>query len=129
MSALKTLPFKKQIAYCAGMMGWSIMSNIIIVMLPYFYLPPNNAGLSPLIPQLLVFGAFNILSLILASGRLFDAAYDPFIASVSDSSTNPKGRRFPIMKWAILPAVVFCTLVFYDRCLSNIRYIGKKVEE
>jgi GPH family glycoside/pentoside/hexuronide:cation symporter len=95
------------------MMGWSIMTNIIIVMLPYFYLPPTNSGLSPLVPQVLVFGAFNILSLIAASGRLFDAAYDPFIASISDASTNPKGRRLPIMKWAILPAVIFCTLVFY----------------
>jgi len=107
------LPFQKQLAYASGMMGWSIMTNIIIVMLPYFYLPPNNAGLIPLVPQLLVFGAFNILSLIAASGRLFDAAYDPFIASVSDSSKNPKGRRFPIMKWAILPAVICCCMVFY----------------
>jgi GPH family glycoside/pentoside/hexuronide:cation symporter len=109
---LQKLPFKKQLTYCAGMMGWSIMTNLIIVMLPYFYLPPTNSGLIPLVPQLLVFGAFNILSLIAASGRLFDAAYDPFIASVSDSSTNPKGRRFPIMKWAIVPAVICCSLVF-----------------
>ncbi len=113
MAILEKLPFKKQLAYSAGMMGWSIMTNIIIVMLPYFYLPPSNSGLSPLVPQVLVFGAFNILSLIAASGRLFDAAYDPFIASISDRSTNPKGRRFPIMKWAILPAVIFCSLVFY----------------
>jgi len=110
---IQTLPFKKQIAYCAGMMGWSIMTNLIIVMLPYFYLPPNNSGLVPLVPQLLVFGAFNILSLIAASGRFIDAVYDPLIASISDKSNNPKGRRFPIMKWAILPAVVFCSLVFY----------------
>jgi len=110
---IQSLPFKKQIAYCAGMMGWSIMTNLIIVMLPYFYLPPNNSGLVPLVPQLLVFGAFNILSLIAASGRFIDAVYDPLIASISDKSNNPKGRRFPIMKWAILPAVVFCSLVFY----------------
>jgi GPH family glycoside/pentoside/hexuronide:cation symporter len=110
---IKELPLKKEIAYAAGMMGWSIMTNIIIVMLPYFYLPPNNSGLTPLVPQLLVFGAFNILSLIAASGRLFDALYDPFIASVSDSSKNPKGRRIPIMKYAILPAVISCSLVFY----------------
>ena len=110
---LQKLPLKKQIAYCAGMMGWSIMTNLIIVMLPYFYLPPSNSGLIPLVPQLLVFGVFNILSIILASGRLFDAAYDPYIASISDGSNNPKGRRFPIMKWAIIPAVVFCSLVFY----------------
>ncbi|AOM77266.1 MFS transporter [Pedobacter steynii] len=110
---IKQLPLKKEIAYAAGMMGWSIMTNIIIVMLPYFYLPPNNSGLSPLVPQLLVFGAFNILSLIAASGRLFDAIYDPFIASLSDSSQNPKGRRIPIMKYAIIPAVICCSLVFY----------------
>jgi GPH family glycoside/pentoside/hexuronide:cation symporter len=54
---IQTLPFKKQLAYAAGMMGWSIMTNIIIVMVPYFYLPPTNAGLTPLVPQLLVFGA------------------------------------------------------------------------
>ena len=110
---IKQLPIKKEIAYAAGMMGWSIMTNIIIVMLPYFYLPPNNSGLHPLVPQLLVFGAFNILSLIAASGRLFDAIYDPFIASLSDGSQNPKGRRIPIMKYAIVPAVIFCALVFY----------------
>jgi GPH family glycoside/pentoside/hexuronide:cation symporter len=109
---IKQLPIKKEIAYAAGMMGWSIMTNIIIVMLPYFYLPPNNSGLHPLVPQLLVFGAFNILSLIAASGRLFDAIYDPFIASLSDGSQNPKGRRIPIMKYAIVPAVIFCSLVF-----------------
>ncbi len=110
---IQTLPNTKILGYAAGMMGWSIMTNLIIVMLPYFYLPPNNSGLFPLVPQLLVFGAFNILSIIAASGRLFDAAYDPFIASVSDSSKNPKGRRFPIMKWAILPAMLFCSLIFY----------------
>lgn len=110
---IKELPLRKQIAYAAGMMGWSTMTNIIIVMLPYFYLPPNNSGLFPLVPQLLVFGAFNILSLIAASGRLFDAFYDPFIASISDGSKNPNGRRIPIMRYAIVPAVVFCTLIFH----------------
>ncbi|MDB5000233.1 MAG: transporter, partial [Mucilaginibacter sp.] len=111
--ALAKLPFSKQLAYACGMIGWSTMTNIIIVMLPYFYLPPNNAGLMPLIPQLLVFGIFNILSLITASGRLVDAFFDPFIASLSDKSNNKHGRRIPYMQWAILPAVVFCALTFY----------------
>jgi GPH family glycoside/pentoside/hexuronide:cation symporter len=106
------LPLRKQIAYACGMIGWSIMTNIIIVMLPYFYLPPNNAGLQPFIPQLMLFGVLNIMSVIAASGRLIDAVFDPFIASLSDKSTNPKGRRIPFMRWAILPAVVFCCLTF-----------------
>ncbi|MES2278616.1 MAG: MFS transporter [Bacteroidota bacterium] len=110
--ALNKLPFGKQLAYASGMIGWSIMTNIIIVMLPYFYLPPSNAGLMPLLPQLLIFGVLNILPLIAASGRLVDALFDPFIASQSDKSEHPAGRRIPFMKWAILPSVIFCCLVF-----------------
>src|ERR1700749_4479690 len=106
------LPLSKQLAYACGMIGWSIMTNTIIVMLPYFYLPPSNAGLVPLVPQLLLFGVVNILSNIAASGRFVDALFDPFIASMSDKSNNPKGRRIPFMKWAILPAVIFCCLTF-----------------
>ncbi len=106
------LPFKKQLSYACGMIGWSIMTNIIIVMLPYFYLPPSNSGLTPFIPQLLLFGVLNILPVILSSGRLVDAVFDPFIASLSDKSRNPKGRRIPFMKWAILPAMIFCGLTF-----------------
>jgi len=109
---VEKLPFNKQIAYASGMIGWSIMTNIIIVMLPYFYLPPSSSGLIPLVPQFLVFGVLNIMSIIAASGRLVDAVYDPFIASMSDKSGHRKGRRIPFMKWAILPAVIFCGLTF-----------------
>ena len=107
------LTLGKELAYACGMVGWSIMTNLIIVMLPYFYLPPSNAGLIQLVPQMLLFGVINILSIIAASGRFIDALYDPFIASLSDKSKNPKGRRIPFMKWAILPAVAFCCLTFY----------------
>lgn len=110
---VEKLSLLKQLSYASGMIGWSVITNIIIVMLPYFYLPPSNSGLFPFIPQLLVFGLINIMSLITASGRLFDAVYDPFIASLSDRSKNQKGRRIPFMKWAILPAIIFCSLTFF----------------
>lgn len=109
---VEKLPFKKQVSYACGMIGWSIMVNLINVMLHYFYLPPSGSGLVQLIPQLLVFGVLNIMAIIDASGRLLDAFVDPFLASLTDKSKNPKGRRIPFMKWAILPAVVFCCLVF-----------------
>jgi GPH family glycoside/pentoside/hexuronide:cation symporter len=112
MPAVK-FPFRKQLAYTCGMIGWSMMTNTIIVMLPYFYLPPSNSGLKPFVPQLILFGVINILSLIAASGRFVDAVYDPLIASFSDKSTHKKGRRIPFMKWAILPAVFFFCLTFY----------------
>ena len=102
-----------QVAYAAGMMGWSMLTNVILVMLTYVYLPPSNAGLTPLIPQLLLLGVLNSMSVIMMSGRVIDALYDPFIASLSDKSANPKGRRIPFMKKAILPAAFFCWLCFH----------------
>ncbi|MFD2872987.1 MFS transporter [Mucilaginibacter ximonensis] len=110
--SVKKFPFNKQLAYTCGMIGWSMMTNTIIVMLPYFYLPPSNSGLIQYVPQLLLFGVFNILSIIAASGRFVDALFDPFIASQSDKSTNKSGRRIPFMKWAILPAMLFFCLTF-----------------
>lgn len=106
------LPLRYSIAYACGMMGWSMLINLINVILVYLYVPPDNSGLPALITQVAVFGIFNVISLITAGGRLVDAIYDPLIAHWSDNSRNPKGRRIPIMKWAILPSVVFCCLVF-----------------
>jgi GPH family glycoside/pentoside/hexuronide:cation symporter len=107
------LPFGKQLAYACGMIGWSVMTNTMLVMITYFYLPPSDAHLVSFIPQLLLFGSVNIMAIILASGRSIDAFFDPYIASLSDKSSNPKGRRIPFMKWAIFPSVVFCMLTFY----------------
>ena len=108
-----SLPFSKQLAYSFGMMGWSVMFNLISVILIYLYLPPSDSGLPNLITQASIFGIFNAIALITSSGRFIDAIYDPFIAQFSDSSKNPKGRRIPIMKKAILPSFICCFLVFF----------------
>lgn len=89
------------------------MINLINVILVYLYLPPENSGLPHLITQVVVFGFFNAVALITASGRLVDALIDPLIAQFSDRSTNPKGRRIPFMMWTIIPSVLFCCLIFY----------------
>lgn len=107
------LPLSKQIAYACGMMGWSVLTNIIGVLLVYFYLPPSNSGLVGLISQVSILGALNLLSVITGAGRLLDAFYDPLIGQYSDRSLDPNGRRIPFMKWSLIPAVVFCALVFF----------------
>jgi GPH family glycoside/pentoside/hexuronide:cation symporter len=121
------LPFSKQMAYAFGMMGWSMMINLISVILVYLYLPPSNSGLPNLITQVAIFGVFNAIAIITASGRLIDAVYDPLIAHFSDNSKNPKGRRIPLMKLAIIPSFVFCFLVFYplhqQESSSNIAWL------
>jgi glycoside/pentoside/hexuronide:cation symporter, GPH family len=106
------VPLRVRIAFASGMAGWSILVNIIGVMLPYFYLPPQQAGWSPLISQLSIWGIFNLLAIITTAGRLTDAIYDPFIGQKSDSSNHRLGRRIPFMLWSFVPAVVLCMFVF-----------------
>lgn len=110
---MNNLPLSKQILYATGTMGWSIMVNLIGVMLVYFYLPPNGAGLHVLITQHTFLGVFTLMALITAGGRFTDAFYDPFIGKMSDSSKNKRGRRIPFMMYSIIPAIVFCIMVFF----------------
>lgn len=106
-------PLRLQIAYTCGMLGWSVLVNIIGVVLPYFYLPPSNSGLISLIPPVIILGVFNLLAIITSAGRLLDAFYDPFIGQLSDSSKSKMGRRTPFMLISVIPAIVFCCLVFH----------------
>lgn len=108
----KKLRNKGIAAYACGMLGWSIMTNIITVMLIYIYQPPNNANLFPLVPQIAIFGFLSILSIIVASGRLIDAVTDPLIAFFSDHLKHRRGRRIPFMQWSVVPIMVTCILIF-----------------
>ena len=73
------------------MAGWSVLVNIIGVMLTYFYVPPGTAGWSPLL-SLIPIGIFNLLALIPAAGRLADAFYDPFIGQLSNEDFMEYGE-------------------------------------
>ena len=107
------IPLSKIIAYAFGVFGWSISINIISVMLLYLYLPPSNAGMVNLVPQIVFFGVINIIALVTASGRFFDAIIDPIIAGWSDRSTYRRGRRIPIMAIAVGPLVAFAIAIFF----------------
>ena len=107
------IPLSKIVAYAVGVFGWSISINIISVMLLYLYLPPSNAGMVNLVPQIVFFGVVNIIALVTASGRLFDAVIDPMIAAWSDRSTHPRGRRIPYMAVAVIPMALFAIAMFF----------------
>ncbi len=112
MTNKRSLPLKVQIAYALGQLGCSILINILTLMLVYFYLPPKNAGLPFLVTQATFLGILNAITLVAASGRLLDAVTDPLIASWSDRSTNPRGRRLPFMLKAAFPSALFFVLIF-----------------
>ncbi len=112
MAQKPSLPGRLQLAYALGQLGWSTLANIIGIQLVYFYIPPENAGLPYLVTQATFLVVLNAISLIAASGRLWDAITDPLIAWLSDRSKHPKGRRIPFLKYGSLPAALFCALMF-----------------
>jgi len=114
------LPLSKQLAYACGMIGWSIMTKYYYCDATLLLFAAVKCRVNTLVPQLLVFGVFNIMSLIAASGRFIDAIFDPCIALRERQEQHVKGRRIPFMKWP------FCLRLFFAR-LPFIRRLRAKV--
>lgn len=112
----RRLTKKEMRIFAVGQLGWSTLGGIINTWLVTFYLPTQGsveAGAKFYIPTgLVVFGMLTVLGLITFACRIFDAVTDPWIASLSDRSRNPKGRRIPFMKRAAVPFAVITILVF-----------------
>ncbi len=113
----RRLTKKEMRIFAVGQLGWSILSGLINAWLVTFYLPTTQdveKGANFYLPTgLIIFGILTILGLIAFICRIFDAVTDPWIASLSDRSTNPNGRRIPFMKRAAIPFAVIAVLVFF----------------
>ena len=113
----RRLTKKEMRIFAIGQLGWSILSGIIGTWLVTFYLPTadavDNSGALFYVPTgLVIFGVLTILGLITFICRIFDAVTDPWIASLSDRSRNPGGRRIPFMRKAAIPFAIVTVLVF-----------------
>ena len=128
MSKVERLPLSKQIAYAIGQLGWATLISMVNLTLVYFYIPPAEADLPVFVTQAPFFVVLNVITLLAASGRIFDAVTDPIIASLSDRSTNPRGRRIPFLLYGSVPATVFCVLMFFpitnEESVLNILWLG-----
>jgi glycoside/pentoside/hexuronide:cation symporter, GPH family len=99
-------------ALSSGFFGASVIFNLYVTLLVYFYLPPDSAGLPQLVTDKPFLGILNALALIAAVGRFTDSVTDVLIATWSDRSTHKRGRRIPFMAVGMVPAAVATVLVF-----------------
>lgn len=106
------IPLRGQLIYASGMLGWSVLTSAVAVMLVYFYQAPSQSGLQNLIPRIGVLGIVNGMSLIMVGTRVWDAVIDPIIAYFSDKSSSKYGRRIIFMRYALIPIVIFGFLLF-----------------
>ena len=116
---MKRLSKKQMIIFAIGQLGWSLLSGIISAWFVTFYLPTGGetgdtaAGATQyILPGLVIGGFMTVLGLITALSRIFDAVTDPLIASLSDRSKNPRGRRMPFMMIAAVPLAIVTVLLF-----------------
>ena len=113
----RRLTKKEMWIFAIGQLGWSILGGIINTWLVTFYLPTQASvekGAKFYVPTgLVIFGVLTVLGLISFICRIFDAVTDPWIASLSDRSKNPKGRRIPFMQKAAIPFALMTVLVFF----------------
>lgn len=115
----RRLTKKEMIIFALGQLGWSLLSGIISAWLVTYYLPTSGAtgdiaagATQYIVPGLVIGGFMTVLGLITALSRIFDAVTDPLIASLSDRSTNKRGRRIPFMQVAAIPFAVVTVLLF-----------------
>ena len=120
----KRLTKKQMWIFAVGQLGWSLLGGIISAWLVAFYLPTKDSTnpayfsgteldfYTLITPGLIIGGFLTIIGLITALCRVWDAVSDPLIANMSDNSKNPKGRRFPFMRFAAIPFAVVTILVF-----------------
>ena len=113
----KRLSKKQMIIFAVGQFGWSLLGGIISAWLVTYFLPTqtdvvNNGAIQYLVPGLAIGGFLTVIGLITALSRIFDAVTDPLIASLSDRSRNPRGRRIPFMQIAAVPFAVVTVLMF-----------------
>ena len=113
---MKRLTKRQMRIFAVGQLGWSTLSGIISAWFVTFYLPTqndiNSGAVQFIVPGLVIGGFLTVLGLITALSRVFDAVTDPLIASLSDRSTNKRGRRIPFMQYAAIPLSLVTVLLF-----------------
>jgi GPH family glycoside/pentoside/hexuronide:cation symporter len=102
---LKKVPLSVQIFYGIGV-SYAIVDQIFSQWLLYFYLPPENSGLKPVMAPILI-------SLALVISRFVDMVTDPLVGFLSDKFNSRWGRRIPFIAVGSLPLAVTTAAFFY----------------
>lgn len=106
---MKKITNGKIFALCLGDFSRGLIGGIITTYLLTFFIP-TRADTS--LPRFFLNAAL-IMAVIRGIGTVVDAVTDPWVASLSDNSLSPLGRRIPFMRWAAVPYGLFCLLVFF----------------
>lgn len=106
-------PLRSQILYSSGHIGITIADRIWVTFMLYFYLPPVESGLPELISNKTILGFLTVAGLVTIFGRIIDSIADPLVATWSDRSKSPFGRRKIFLIIGGLPMMLLCVMLFF----------------
>jgi len=107
------MPTWRRIGYGLGNGGFQITERIVVSIAVYFYLPPPDRGLVPLVPEEVFLGFLTVYGLGMLVARCFDSAADPLVGHASDRSRSRLGRRRSFLVYGIVPMTVLPVLMFW----------------
>ncbi len=107
-----SLSKRAQLIYAGGSAAFTMLERLILLYVPFYFLPPREYNLPNLVPEETFLGFVTILGAALALGRIFDAAADPVVATISDNLRLRLGRRKPFLLLSALPLAAFTVLSF-----------------
>jgi GPH family glycoside/pentoside/hexuronide:cation symporter len=96
-----------------GSAGFNLMERLIVLYVPFYFLPPAEYGVPNLVPEHRFLGVATVLGMALVLGRIIDAFADPIIAALSDRSDSPVGRRKVFLYYSTLPLALCGALIFF----------------
>jgi GPH family glycoside/pentoside/hexuronide:cation symporter len=108
-----------QLFYASGSAAFTMLDRLILLYMPFYYLPPEELGLTDLIYNRTYLGLFSVLGVALLAGRIFDGIADPVFASLSDNSRSRLGRRKIFLLLSSFPFALSAVLVFFPPDLSG----------
>ncbi len=110
---VSVLPVFNQWLWGFGGLGYALMERMLITYAVFFYLIPRDFGLHDLVGRQTYLGVLTIMGMAILAGRLMDGISDPLVATLSDRTKSPLGRRKPFMMISAFPLCLTAVLIFY----------------
>jgi glycoside/pentoside/hexuronide:cation symporter, GPH family len=118
------VPLAGQLLYASGSAAFTMLERLILLYMPFYYLPPVELGLTGLIYNRTYLGLFSVLGAALLLGRIFDGVADPVFASLSDNNRSRLGRRKIFLLVSSLPFAVTTVLIFSPPVLDGVAAVN-----
>jgi GPH family glycoside/pentoside/hexuronide:cation symporter len=107
------LSARERLAYAAGVAGFNLAEQLVVVLLLYFYLPPAGRGLVAIVPERAFFGPITAFGAAMLLGRIVDSLADPIVGYWSDRSRSRRGRRRVFLIGAVVPLSLLPALALF----------------